>query len=842
MAVTVSTTAVIAFTMVLSTIASVGGGVLLYFDSLTVLKERVRQVSESDTFSVVSSLNMQLDETMDTVDDLTRQVRMHGSLFNTVDDIRSWGRASSYSAVTARPGLYSAGLTAYPANWSTFDSNSDNYMYELSWGDLLKDGTIEYVAGTSNVTMGLTGMCKLPDDPVRRCVNAYSLNEDGSYKKLLYSYATNTARFAINRAEELRVKKNRSATDWIDFWNGPFTWTSSDDYQYVYASFYRVLNPEHMANHPFFYDKRLSLQAFIQFEGWSEMLRMHSTEATMAIVFYKGIVGSSIVIATNAGEMEQDCSADSVARNLSLVCPTRVGEQGHGIREALYSVVTQRSYDTFTSLSTPVGDVWVLATRVATQLADDTGGEYVLLWVLPVSSVGDDMQESLVNGVVFMGCVLLTIYSIGLVQIRLLASPLRDLAKATDALQQVNLDKTDACTAKADRGVLKMKEVFAVTEGLRFVVRSLRIVKLFLPQYALVGNIPIRKPSLDDGRRFETRKPDEEAPPPLLDHQPQQEPALFLASEGEDHLHALTANFSSFTVGGKHLNVLDTVKATVLTVRVHDTIAFSTFGKILSQFEHAASSTNGMLHPLSATLPYQLTITWNTYTPCVGGVNRACTVSRGLCDYLSHRLSACAISSGPCRAGFVGTRRTLGFAICGPPIDIGDALLLSSAEYTPVFETPVVAICAATQASIRGTYRVTPIDLLSANASVSTAWMLGCKIVDQNVEWMYQPNSSQHSLEPLFARLVRTSNSLPSNAGGASARAPDFSEPKDDEIARIVVRKLKERYPNVVGSASGRLLRYSGQDMLANGHPFWQGGREKADIVDGCESRPTSPK
>eukprot|EP00659_Diplonema_papillatum_P019906 gene19906-30618_t len=754
MAIRVSITVVIVITMVLSTIASIGGGLLLYFEGLNILRERVHKLSTSETYSVVTSIETQLDETIDSARDLLQQITMHRDLLPTLEANRRWARATCYASMRARRNFYSMGMTAYPANMSAFDASSDDYLYEFSWGDLLENGSRQFVLGTSDASV--TG-CNLPTN-ASRCAAVYTINDDATQKHLQYKYSTGMPRrWAVNRAEEFRVRNNLSAADTVTFWEGPYTWISSDQFQYAYAGYSKVLSPGTLGGNPFFRDKRVSLQTYIQFEQWSEFLAAHTTDAQMVILHYNSVVSSSVVLATNGRRRWQNCSDKMLTRNLSLVCPTMVGDLSQDIVAVLAAVTEEHLYDTFSRVSAPEGDVWVLAVEVAAQITRDTGGKYVLLWVLPVSAVEAEMRESLFGGVLFMGCVLVVIYGFGLVQSRLLARPLKDLARATEALQKVDLNLTEACTADAERGFLRMKEVVAVTDGLRFVIRSLRIVKMFLPQYALVGNSPDRKSSLGDNERFAAWKVSDES--------------INLPQSPDD-------------------NMADNEgKPTVIQPFTADAASsdFSTFEKILSQFEHAASSSNGLLHPLSATSPFRLTISWNTSNPCVGGVNRACTVSRGLSEYLSHRLLSCAIAHGPCSAGFVGTRRTLAFAICGTPVDLSDALLLSSAEFSPLLNSPVIAICAASQASIRGTFRVAPIDIVSVKSSVSTVWMLGSRDDEKNVEWMYQPNSS-HSLEPLFTRLVRGTGSLP---GDGAVRDPAFDEPHDDEVAQIVVRRLK---------------------------------------------------
>ncbi|KAJ9463133.1 hypothetical protein DIPPA_16071 [Diplonema papillatum] len=852
MAIRVSITVVIVITMVLSTIASIGGGLLLYFEGLNILRERVHKLSTSETYSVVTSIETQLDETIDSARDLLQQITMHRDLLPTLEANRRWARATCYASMRARRNFYSMGMTAYPANMSAFDASSDDYLYEFSWGDLLENGSRQFVLGTSDASV--TG-CNLPTN-ASRCAAVYTINDDATQKHLQYKYSTGMPRrWAVNRAEEFRVRNNLSAADTVTFWEGPYTWISSDQFQYAYAGYSKVLSPGTLGGNPFFRDKRVSLQTYIQFEQWSEFLAAHTTDAQMVILHYNSVVSSSVVLATNGRRRWQNCSDKMLTRNLSLVCPTMVGDLSQDIVAVLAAVTEEHLYDTFSRVSAPEGDVWVLAVEVAAQITRDTGGKYVLLWVLPVSAVEAEMRESLFGGVLFMGCVLVVIYGFGLVQSRLLARPLKDLARATEALQKVDLNLTEACTADAERGFLRMKEVVAVTDGLRFVIRSLRIVKMFLPQYALVGNSPDRKSSLGDNERFAAWKvsdesinlpqspddnmADNEGKPTVIQpftadaassvsnqpadtdsSTPYNSTASPAASPSRPNhvvktsnpLHPLSTTHT--TVGGKTLNVLDNVKATILTFQLQETEDFSTFEKILSQFEHAASSSNGLLHPLSATSPFRLTISWNTSNPCVGGVNRACTVSRGLSEYLSHRLLSCAIAHGPCSAGFVGTRRTLAFAICGTPVDLSDALLLSSAEFSPLLNSPVIAICAASQASIRGTFRVAPIDIVSVKSSVSTVWMLGSRDDEKNVEWMYQPNSS-HSLEPLFTRLVRGTGSLP---GDGAVRDPAFDEPHDDEVAQIVVRRLKARYPAVLGFVPDQLLRCSNNHVRPDGH------------------------
>ncbi|KAJ9463141.1 hypothetical protein DIPPA_16068 [Diplonema papillatum] len=843
MPIRVSITMVIVATMFLSSVASIGGGVILYFDSLSALKERVRQLSMSDTYSVVTSLSAQIHETMDTTEDLTRQIRMHGGLLQTTEGNRLWTRAAAYGAVRSRRSFYSAGLTAYPVNVSNFE-NSDDFLYEVAWGDVLADGSPQYVAGTSNVTMAEDCAPYPPDTELPRCVHAYTLKDDGSYDQFLYSYPTTTAKWVADRAEEFRGRVGNGSRLWVDFWMGPYTWTSSDGFRYMYAGLYRVFNEGALPSNPFFRDKRVAVQTFIQFDSWSDILESHSTDATMAVYYYNGSVSESILLATNNKELVQNCSLESVDRRLTLVCASVVGDQRNDVAAALRAIATERTYRTFTRVSASGGDVWAFAACVASEITDYTGGEYVLLWVLPVSSVEAELRASLISGIVFMGCILLVVYGIGLLQIRLLASPLRNLARATEALQMVDLDKTEACTARADRGMLKMNEVVAVTDGIRFVVRSLRIVKMFIPQYyyAMIDNRnaagAIRMPE------SETWEPRSE-PAPCVPPSPDETSSFNrhikataiqpFASDGGSNqsiqapdvtevevFHPSSPSLSPLrvvnplatksqssayptpgvTISGRALNTLATVKATVLTFRLRETDDFSTFEMILSQFEHAASGADGMLHPLSATSPYQLTITWNTSTPCVGGVSRACTVSRGLSNQLSRHLLSCAISHGTCTAGFVGTRNTLGFAICGAPVDLSEALLLSSAEYTQLLRTsaPVVAICAATQSSVRGTFNVVPIDLVSVKGLFSIVWMLGCRIDERNVEWMYHTHSSQHSLEPLFAKLVKGASSL-------LPTEPSFVAPKDDETAGIIVKRLKDRYPAIFGSVSQQLVR-----------------------------------
>ena len=401
----------IAATTITSTLASLSGGLILYFQSLESLRESVSETSLKDVEGLKAAILPAIHEaeyvqqkmkTFFEYEEIVTTKNDGGNLNpnwvniskDTYDAWEVQTRWWTFAAVNASKSLEDSGLILLP-----HDVNDPSFFYHHHWYDLKADGSREYV----HATMGYNGSTTIKVRQVDSSTGYHTgeiLYESGlqAYKKVIEEFPNLTGWSKFSSASRHGFYRFRE----------PLPWYASDNNPYVYMAAEAMFVPP-PPPHPWSQYRAVIYQGMFVFDNWEAIISNHHVGTTIVLLD----VQKEYIYSSSEGQelFSRDCVELARQGALSKLssCYTTIRNASKTVQDAWNKVRFERS------IFTSSGSNFVRRADVFSFTASepDSEGNYIttfdgaMLWIKPHSSVQRKVTEALTLLFIFV-CLVFT--------------------------------------------------------------------------------------------------------------------------------------------------------------------------------------------------------------------------------------------------------------------------------------------------------------------------------------------------------------------------------------------------------------------------------------------------
>eukprot|EP00755_Sulcionema_specki_P031399 Sspe_Gene.96591::Locus_69471_Transcript_1_1_Confidence_1.000_Length_892::g.96591::m.96591 len=263
----------------ISSVASLGGGLLLYFEGLSLLEHTVREGAKSDlaTTSTVLLQTMQLPKKMA---DKYRFLLMNpkeGRRWETPhqlsQDLLPFQTLDVYTT-----GIYGLGLQLVSA---VNPAGNATGMVDFVWYDVLEDGSREYIHGHYNTTL-----YNYSADCPGYCTLCYAVHpETAEYKYFAYRYSDPGAN-ALAEGSPLSESLRGWESSPVSFWMHPAVWYAYDGTPALYLTYVAGMPPRESPS--VLRGMQAVTMGFVSTTHWTEQFADIESTVTMVVVTKRG--------------------------------------------------------------------------------------------------------------------------------------------------------------------------------------------------------------------------------------------------------------------------------------------------------------------------------------------------------------------------------------------------------------------------------------------------------------------------------------------------------------------------------------------------------------------------
>ena len=673
---------------VVSTVASLAAGLIMYLEGLVVIEHTVEETGRAD----LQAIAREGRASFETTENSTARI---GDMLNNLDNYPDYESFSKWMAVRSIAEIYRSNVLsgAGMLSFST-DKNQSRRIMDLLWYDLHRDRSRHYVHAQANALID-TPSCGYP------CVVAFAIPDPNTAARGPNIYNFTTRLLDDPNVNELLDTGIAPGTSW---WSNPLIWFSSDGNPYVYLINLRLLPLS--PRHSILSGMQSIAKSDMLTEHWRKLMAKYTTEAKVLITQVAS-GRDSIVLTGNfpEAEVDKDCKAgfqqEGLERppclkyvlNLTEEFQKLVGElnntaNGHFRRGSSYWMMK---------------DYLFLKGNSRGALDD-----IYLMWFRSISSVNGQLNRALFLLIAFSVLVASFDLMIGSLEIFFIAKPLGRLAESTVPLCRLDLVAAnkliDPCLGSF------IAECQDLANGLAFATASLDEYKAFLPK------------SL-----FSQSEDSDGSPAPSQNSsKPSSQVGDSNSSRTSKKPQHVAGPAAALRVG------LAKTPLTAIKVKLSDAIKEKSFIEALSVMESVVSSHRGTLHQFYVADPSMQCATWQGVSSSV--IERCCQVAIHMKEMKHH---AVIISEPGCRSGNLGSSTIRSFAVTGviekvigPMLDI--AMWLGAQSSSAVILTSK-GCAVKVQSSIKTSV------LLSARIHLelhTLSEIVGQEQVQQE-EWMY---------------------------------------------------------------------------------------------------------
>eukprot|EP01061_Rhynchopus_euleeides_P022948 TRINITY_DN3744_c0_g1_i10.p1 TRINITY_DN3744_c0_g1~~TRINITY_DN3744_c0_g1_i10.p1 ORF type:complete len:1017 (+),score=393.13 TRINITY_DN3744_c0_g1_i10:37-3051(+) len=481
---TIPTMVLIGIAALVSALASVAGGLVMYFQGLEALEDTVRDSSASEVSNTRRKIHLQLEKVADSALSLKQFVYSRERI--TTTNSSEWAglvRSFAYAQVANSRGLYDSTMAL-----ATYDPTDPSGFYAGVWGDMLKNGSRELVYGAYGDFLGRDKLPVVDGEVEAMWIPSYSLHPDTGYvNQFVYDWDGNPRYIEIMRGYDPRDGPDtRESTQyqWTEkpvagsvcsrWWN-PRRWYASDGNMYAYAELEAIYVPP-PPPHPWSGYKSVSMLVGLVFDSFQPPFDEYRTEhpdTTLLLVERS----TGVVYASTEGGMIPDWCQQALTtdnEDVALGCSLNVANLSQAVQEGIASL-KGRPYGTFLRTSLDGVDYFLHH--------DLSHHNLELVWMRPASSVDGKVQEALMYLVIFTTIVLVFDLAISIAEVMFIALPMKRLSVAIRSVADMKTE--EAAAALKALGASPLREVGVMRAATTLLVENVSEYKTFLPQALL---------------------------------------------------------------------------------------------------------------------------------------------------------------------------------------------------------------------------------------------------------------------------------------------------------------------------------------------------------------------
>eukprot|EP01063_Lacrimia_lanifica_P018488 TRINITY_DN2538_c4_g1_i1.p1 TRINITY_DN2538_c4_g1~~TRINITY_DN2538_c4_g1_i1.p1 ORF type:complete len:825 (+),score=282.36 TRINITY_DN2538_c4_g1_i1:92-2566(+) len=482
-AATVPIAAIIIVATVISVLASLAGGLVMYGESLAALEKTVEETSKSELLGVSVSIMTIVDAAREDA-----QV-LHDAAYSfapqTEQEWADYMRSVTYGLVKVKSSHYCFGMVGLP-----HASSPNDAFYAVLWVDPLRDGSQVLSMGfhhnrvaaldpnykpavTGNATAGY--MVDTPTFEIHM--------ENGTIGKWLYAWNGAGSVFAA-------LKFTEEEQDWQDEnqdgilgrrHRGNEAWFSPDRLLYSYSGYDTVFAPP-PAPHPFSHLRGVGTVTLFDYASWADALARFQAgmaEGTEIVVMDDVTLE---IYATTTGEtmLDQTCfdSAPEGQAGLIDTCATRLDKMSPMVQQ-VYHAFPKGLAEAFRTTGTDKGEMF---TRKAPLY-----NNVVLLWMRPTSTIQDRVNSALTLLVIFAAVVFVLNLLVGGFEFSFIAKPMMEISHAVACVGSMDTEMAQELLAPLLGKSFMVKEAQVLVVHLNQTISNLVEFRSYMPQSVLLA-------------------------------------------------------------------------------------------------------------------------------------------------------------------------------------------------------------------------------------------------------------------------------------------------------------------------------------------------------------------
>ena len=697
-----------------STAASLAGGLVLYFEGLDVIEATVKEVARAD----VQYLSQKSTEPFNSAHSALSETRelLQRLRFNTRAEFIDWIRNRViWTTFHNKLLIESSGIRGFTKNRTAGDQ-----VYETVWHERRITGEYDWLHATYDPSNNNTEC-----GTAFPCVVAYTIDPTSNPSPLLVNIYNYSDAGRVDYAWDLR---NGDLGDTGSLFVGPWVWFAADGNPYVYMS-YHMMVPAY--NAPFFSDTMyFTVTLSIVADPWVDMMKEYRTEADVLILQLDKHLDSTVLAGNIPGITAQPgCSTSQ--NSFTASCLRTVGQL-----EQKYIDLIFEAQSTPNDLLVRTNGHWLIKTRIHKLHPSSEGlKDIYMLWMRPTSTVEAEMDHALHLLIAFVVGVFLFDFMIGLLEVFLIAVPMREVEQSFIALQRMDLDKAESDVEAIGSCLpIEMSELFSLRKGVLFAIQSLREYKAYLPQTLFVEE-DVESESNTSGTE--------------VSHTQQSKQSQQSSSRAQSVMSARCAGVKT-EMGTK------SCRGVVMMVdfNLRNTKGFfevSQYCNSVSFLQGLAETYQGVVHSFSTLSCETLVISWNTARRCFDGLKQATSCA----DNISKR-SSVTVSYMGCTIhhGNIGTATMRGFVLYGSDEGVWKALFQYAKELHRVLDTSVAVTDGKTAAEMTSVCSVVSVGRVVLGRRTIPAHVILGLLQDADVEWMYSVDTEGSALSKAMDQML----------------------------------------------------------------------------------------
>eukprot|EP01064_Diplonema_japonicum_P025930 TRINITY_DN37355_c0_g1_i1.p1 TRINITY_DN37355_c0_g1~~TRINITY_DN37355_c0_g1_i1.p1 ORF type:complete len:819 (+),score=102.10 TRINITY_DN37355_c0_g1_i1:52-2508(+) len=726
------------FTSVFSTLASLGGGMVLYGRSIKALEDVIEKVSDAETESLGSAVNAVVERALEAEGFLHTNLLLGGMDGNLGKTVETWSQKIQwlgFSHIKRHSSLNELGIELLPIT-----EYSDSVFYEHVWFEDNKDDKRIYVkAAYNNAQYNNTAEEGSWPKPIAFPID---VSTGVASKERLYSFDFPGNEFNFTQILDRTAVRNIVLGGEDDDYYArklrpPGPWTSADNTTYIFVQFVKLYKPP-APPHPWSGFRGLVFRSGFNFNKWNEIIdnyaRNHNgtevvlfdwdTEIVYAATSIKEVISLECL---NKYQDRQDFTGKLAECSVSM-------NNTNGAIQTGWSSIRGSSREGFFKKGS-----WFIRTKQLYKFKDDLNETSIsagIMWMQTTDSVQSQVNEALIYLLLFVSAVLLFDTILALTEYFLVARPLAAIAIGTMHLRSMDTVSAREAYSQSLSHYVSVHEVKHLTNGLLFACDMLDEYKAFLPSTVFIA-----------------------ATTTEIDEQQIIANTVELPSGNNNNIAVITinnsANNSSLDSGkspvnlqptagfGPKLNPMNTIKGVLMQLEVPGPLDMSTphqahFSMLIATLQEITNTTTGMLHPFGLLQSDVMLVSWNLARPCPDATFKACVAADKLRGSLG-RWKSCALQGGSYTAGNIGTTTYRGFSVTGQCLEGLRIASLASAHLTAFCGTPLCVAPHSLEEVVHG--RITSRALLlcaqSSDHQPCVFFEIGAPTDRVGDEWMY---------------------------------------------------------------------------------------------------------
>ena len=460
---------VIVVATLLSTSASLAGGLLLYFEGLNSLEASVKETSSGELHALHESTHVLLAQTQEFLSVahtfLFSHERVHGT------DPEGWAdttRLLWQAQLAGSAFLYHCTVHVHPQ-----PHDNSSAFFSRVWGDV-DDG------------VRIVRHARLEEDHVAR---AYALDPETGLGAAVVGEWDEEASFAqypvtlLNPAAGVYPDLAGSAADVagaaVSWWGAAVTHRRSDSHVGAHSDLVAVFAPP-PAPHPWSAHRAVVLQVGFLYDAMRPAFSAYNRarpDTTVIVV----CTATGAVLATTAGVpvVPQWCQGHDTPPHSDITqaagaCMHNISALT-GVERAAYEHLTEAWGRWDFKRADLNGDAYYMRRA-------RFGHNWEFLWLRPVASVEGKVQDALVLLIVFTVLVLVFDASISVTEVGFIALPVRRLAASVAAAGNMNTEEAAQAIAGYESRCVMVTEMRQLMSGMAVAVEQLRVYKAFIPE------------------------------------------------------------------------------------------------------------------------------------------------------------------------------------------------------------------------------------------------------------------------------------------------------------------------------------------------------------------------